>query len=42
VGRDVAAVRFSDAGILVLVAGDAAEAEVVEDLLLDVLFENGG
>ena len=36
---DVAAVRFTDAGVLVLVTGDAAVAEVVEDLLLDVLFE---
>jgi hypothetical protein len=40
-GRDITAVRFPDAGVLVLVAGDAAESEVVEDLLLDVLFENG-
>ena len=38
---DVAAIRLSDAGVLVLVAGDAAKTEEVEDLLLDVLFENG-
>lgn len=38
---DVAPIRFSNAGVLVLVAGDAAKAEIVEDLLLDVLFENG-
>jgi hypothetical protein len=40
-GRDIAAVRFPDAGVLVLVAGDAAEAEIVQYLLLDMLFENG-
>jgi hypothetical protein len=38
---DVATVRLPDAGVLMLVAGDAAKAEVVQDLLLDVLFENG-
>jgi hypothetical protein len=30
-----------NAGRIVLPAKDAAKAEVVEDLLLDVLFENG-
>jgi hypothetical protein len=35
---DVAAVRLANASVLVLVAGDAAIAEVVEDLLLDLLF----
>jgi hypothetical protein len=41
VAGDITAIRFSDAGVLVLVSGDAAKAEVVKDLLLDVLFENG-
>jgi hypothetical protein len=41
VGRDVAAIRFSNAGVLVLVAGDTLPPEIVQDLLLDVLFENG-
>lgn len=36
---NIGAVRLPDAGVLVLIAGDAAVAEVVEDLLLDVLFE---
>ena len=39
--RDVATVGLPYAGVLVLVAGDAAIAEVVQYLLLDVLFENG-
>ena len=38
--RDVGAVWLPDIGVLVLVAGDAAKAEVVKGLLLDVLFEN--
>ena len=38
---DVGAVGLPYAGVLVLVAGDAAKAEVVENLLLDVLFEDG-
>ena len=42
VGGNIAAVRFSDAGVLVLVAGDAFEAQIVQYLLLDVLFEDGG
>lgn len=37
---DVAAVRLSDASVLVLVAGDAFPAEVVQHLFLDVLFED--
>ena len=41
VRRDVATVRLADAGVLVLVAGDAAKTEVVQYLLLNVLFENG-
>jgi hypothetical protein len=40
VGRDVTGVRFSDAGVLVLVAGDSAKAEVIKDLLLDVLLKH--
>jgi hypothetical protein len=37
--RNVAAVGFPDARVLVLVAGDAASAEMVKGLLLNVLFE---
>ena len=40
VAGNIRPVQLSDAGVLVLVAGDVAEAEIVEDLLLDVLFEN--
>jgi len=37
---DVAAFSVN-AGVLVLIAGYAFPAEVIEDLLLDVLFEDG-
>ena len=38
---DVATIPLSDARVLVLVAGDAAPSQVVQNLLLDVLFGNG-
>ena len=36
---DVGTVGLADAGVLMLVAGDAAKAEVVQNLLLNMLFE---
>ena len=35
VGRNVAAVRFADAGILVLVAGDVAQSQKIQDGALE-------
>jgi hypothetical protein len=40
VGWNVGPVALHYAGVLVLIAGDAAKAEIVEDLLLDVLFKH--
>jgi hypothetical protein len=38
---DLGVVGLSDAGILALVAGNAAPAEIFKFLFLDLLFENG-
>jgi hypothetical protein len=42
VGWDLAPVRFSDSGVLVLVAGYAAKSVVIQYLTVDVLLDNDG
>jgi len=41
VSRDAATIRFSNARVLMLAAGDSAKAEVVQNLFFDVLFDKG-